>query len=261
MRSLFYTVVEFVKNHIISSVVTAVVVIAVSVCVGVMAHQHSHPEFTATEPTISVGGFEGTNALPQGGEPLPTEEITESSSEPVVEVTEPSVEVTAPLEPTDSEPTSPSTTEPLPTEPAKPTEATPTEPAFTEASPTEAPVPETAPTELDPNDPWSKFAGPADLETGLSWDGVSPIIYTYTDGTTGTEPRPEAMYELCPGVFRYLPPDTTPGELYDGHCKYCGREGGDGANGTCLRFWRGGDHTCEHCGVVVPQDTCHSCAS
>lgn len=100
-----------------------------------MVFQHNHPEFNATEPSISVGAIEGNNALLQEAEPLPTEEIAEPSSEPVVEVTEPSVEVIIPLETADPEPISPPITEPLPTEPAKPTETTLTEPKFTEAPP------------------------------------------------------------------------------------------------------------------------------
>ena len=100
----------------------------------------------------------------------------------------------------------------------------------------------------------------ADPETGISWDGVSPIIYTYTDGTTGTEKRDGATYESVPGMIATINlafEEST--SDYDGNCEHCGKKGGDGTNGTCLRYFGGGDHTCAHCGDTVPVKTCHTC--
>lgn len=104
----------------------------------------------------------------------------------------------------------------------------------------------------------------ADTKTGISWDGVSPIIYTYPDGTTGTEIKVGATYESLPGMFitvtkYHLPADSSEPAKDLSLCDHCGRKGGDGSNGTCLRYWAGGDHTCKNCGTIVPVNTCHSC--
>lgn len=104
-----------------------------------------------------------------------------------------------------------------------------------------------------------KFVKPADTSTGISWDGVSPIVYTYSDGSTGTEPKIGATYEYVPGMIGtvYAPVEEVD---YDGvHCTHCGKVQEDGTNGTCLRYWTGGDHECQNCGAVVPEDTCHTC--
>ena len=96
----------------------------------------------------------------------------------------------------------------------------------------------------------------ADPETGISWDGVSPIIYTYPDGTTGTEKRDGATYEQVPGMF------NTVVEIkhveYNGKCSDCGKTEGDGTNGSCVQ-WLMGDVDCPHCGVHVSVRTCHTC--
>ncbi len=56
------------------------------------------------------------------------------------------------------------------------------------------------------------FVQAADPETGISWDGVSPIIYTYPDGTTGTEKREGASYEKYPNMFTTIVTVPTGGE-------------------------------------------------
>lgn len=98
----------------------------------------------------------------------------------------------------------------------------------------------------------------ADPNTGISWDGVSPIIYTYPDGTTGTEPRVGATYEAMPGITGTIYAPIEP-EEYDGRCPDCGKVEGDGTNSTCLQYWAGGGANCDHCGEFVPEDTCHTC--
>lgn len=109
-----------------------------------------------------------------------------------------------------------------------------------------------------------KYVGPANTATGVSWDGVSPIIYTYTDGTTGTKPKDGATYESRPGVT-----STYTGYVVgsnaeipaDGvfHCEHCGKVCGDGSRGTCVRWLVGGNHTCKSCGKTVPGNVCHTC--
>jgi len=100
----------------------------------------------------------------------------------------------------------------------------------------------------------------ADPTTGISWDGKSAIVYIYPDGTTGTTPKHGATYEQVPGMTAtYEDPNhmDTPEEIYN--CPHCGKVEGDGANGTCLRYWTGGTHDCPHCGESVPVKTCHTC--
>ena len=96
----------------------------------------------------------------------------------------------------------------------------------------------------------------ADPNTGISYDGKSPIIYTYEDGSKGTEKKKGAYYEVEPGLIRYYyPPDDVP---WDGTCSHCGKIAGDGLNGTCVR-WLMGDMTCPNCGVFVKNGECHTC--
>ena len=94
----------------------------------------------------------------------------------------------------------------------------------------------------------------ADPETGISWDGVSPIVYTYTDGSTGTSPQNGAKYEAAPGVTRvYLELNN----VYDGKCDNCGKTQGDGTNGTCV-IYRMLDN-CSKCGATGVLNHCHTC--
>ena len=96
----------------------------------------------------------------------------------------------------------------------------------------------------------------ADPNTGISYDGKSPIIYTYEDGSKGTEKKKGASYEVIPGLIRYYyPPDEIP---WDGTCSHCGKVAGDGLNGTCVR-WLMGDMTCPNCGTFVKKGECHTC--
>lgn len=96
----------------------------------------------------------------------------------------------------------------------------------------------------------------ADPNTGVSWDGKSPIVYTYTDGTTGTVPKDGATYEQVPGVVNTV--TETKHVEYDGKCSDCGKTEGDGTNGTCAQ-WLMGDVDCPICGVHVAVRTCHTC--
>ena len=90
------------------------------------------------------------------------------------------------------------------------------------------------------------------------------IIYTYTDGTTGTVPKNGATYVDFRGIVRVYsdaleqaqekyPPNDEPTR-----CSDCGKVLGDGTNGTCLRYLMNG-HDCHNCGEYVPARTCHSC--
>lgn len=96
----------------------------------------------------------------------------------------------------------------------------------------------------------------ADPSTGISWDGKSPIVYTYTDGTTGTVPKDGATYEGLPGkiTIYHAPKDVETVKT----CSYCGKAKGRGQNGTCIR-WLMGDAVCPNCGEHVKSHTCHTC--
>ena len=122
----------------------------------------------------------------------------------------------------------------------------------------------------DPNGNPTSYVAPADPKTGISWDGVSPIIYTYADGTTGTEPKLGATYYINPYMIGTVnaytlgqqDPDEFLGGGSDGSvetCRHCGKPSGDGTNGTCVHWMVEGTHTCKHCGEAVPGKTCHTC--
>lgn len=94
----------------------------------------------------------------------------------------------------------------------------------------------------------------ADPETGISWDGVSPIIYTYEDGTTGTEKRDGAKYEYLPGwnvVYKAV--RDSAGREYGTICQQCGKEVGNGCSHSSTSYY------CVFCGKRIPADTCHEC--
>lgn len=100
----------------------------------------------------------------------------------------------------------------------------------------------------------------ADPNTGISWDGVSPIIYTYPDGTTGTEPIEGATYEQVPGVIGtiYVERDSA-GRIIGRICTACGKKIAHISKGTnCVQS--SSTFYCECCGVYVAVYTCHTCA-
>ena len=55
---------------------------------------------------------------------------------------------------------------------------------------------------------------------------------------------PDASYS------QYIPPTVH-------YCDECGKEQGDGTDGTCMRWMK--DKTCPNCGTEVPKHTCHTC--
>ena len=90
------------------------------------------------------------------------------------------------------------------------------------------------------------------------------IIYTYTDGTTGTVPKNGATYVNFKGFVRVYSDaleqaqEKYPVDDEPTRCSDCGKVLGDGTNGTCLRYLMNG-HDCPNCGKYVPAQTCHSC--
>lgn len=174
----------------------------------------------------------------------PTLEIAATPSATATPTAEPIPEAT--VEPT-AVPTSEATKNPT----AKPT-ATPT--AKPTVQPTTTPSATKKPTVVQRANP----------DTGISWDGVSPIIYTYPDGTTGTEKRLGAKYEAYPGVIYTIEKadiaTPTPSSADSDACSHCGKTMGDGTNGTCVRYSMiNKDMICLSCGETIPARTCHSC--
>ena len=103
------------------------------------------------------------------------------------------------------------------------------------------------------------YVGRADPSTGLSWDGVSPIIYTYPDGTTGTEPREGATYEVVPGVTStYTIPCDAVGREKGSICPQCGKEIQTLSSGKYCKQTPN-SHYCGQCGSYITAYTCHTC--
>lgn len=125
-----------------------------------------------------------------------------------------------------------------------------------EGSSSTAPTPTTSSIDTASSSSTAKVVQMADPETGISWDGVSSIVYTYPDGTTGTEKREGATYEQVPGVINTIV--GTEHVEYDGKCSDCGKTEGDGTNGSCVQ-WLMGDVDCPNCGEHVEVRTCHTC--
>lgn len=119
----------------------------------------------------------------------------------------------------------------------------------------------------DPNGDPFDFVRYADPLTGLSWDGKSPIIYTYEDGTTGTTPQLGATYYSDPYTIStvnaydmgWITYDEFSGGASDSTCLHCGKPMGNGLNGTCVRWMAGSSHVCPNCGETVATQVCHTC--
>lgn len=101
----------------------------------------------------------------------------------------------------------------------------------------------------------------ANTDTGISYDGESPIIYTYPDGTTGTEKLDGAKYEKLPGIYVtvHLPKDDS-GRLVGSVCEICNKKVGhkyypDGCEQFSLSRY------CSYCGEFTEAYTCHHCTS
>ncbi|MBE6638908.1 MAG: hypothetical protein E7616_05575 [Ruminococcaceae bacterium] len=100
----------------------------------------------------------------------------------------------------------------------------------------------------------------ANTDTGISWDGKSPIIYTYPDGSTGTTPKNGATYEVVPGLIgTYEVVLDSAGRELGSICQSCGRTIGSGSNNTCLQSPN--NTYCAHCGASVSAGKCHTCSS
>ena len=241
--NIYKAIATFVRTHTVVTVTTAVaaVVIAVAVPVGIHIARSSPDETSDTSQDIvdTTDSTEDTTApdSTEFGESTSSEttDTSEGTTEP--EDTTTFEETTKP-----QETTAPDSTEPAETKKPEPDHS------VTSNDETSAPV----------------VVQRADISTGISWDGVSPIIYTYPDGTTGTEPQIGATFESYPGrvvtvTKSHLPDDSSEPDKDLSVCDDCGRKYGDGTNGTCISYWTGGDHICEHCGVTIPVNTCHTC--
>lgn len=261
------------NKQIFAITLCILVVVAVAVPVGVHMVRSSSDEPIDT----SQGVFDETTGEPSDSETMPEETTGEGiETEPVEpdngetnevshETNNVSHETNDTSEDTTDSDTSTTSSKPVDTTaPAEETTSKPVETTKPDKETTNKPDDTTSPSEATTSRPVVKQV--ADRETGISWDGISPIIYTYPDGTTGTEIRVGATYEALPGRFitvtkYHMPEDPSETTRDLSVCSHCGKKGGDGTNGTCLRYWTGGDHICEHCGTTIPVKTCHTCNS
>lgn len=98
-----------------------------------------------------------------------------------------------------------------------------------------------------PSKPESSGTGVADINTGIGWNG-KPIVYHYSDGTTGTEPQEGAKYEYEEGIWRVV------GALEpikdDGRCDDCGRKNSE-CDGRVVDWY------CEICKKNIKAFECH----
>lgn len=109
---------------------------------------------------------------------------------------------------------------------------------------------------------WERYAGPADPKTGISWDGVSPIIYTYPDGSTGTELRDGAQYEASPGnIVTYEAPRDAVGRVIGTICETCGKAVGTYLTRDTDCYQTTYSEYCSDCGKWKDAYTCHSCVA
>lgn len=225
---------------------------------------------TTIAPDNTTASLTVTTTAPTTTESVTTELSTEETTEPTTEPAETEPVITT-LPTTGPTPTAPPTTNPPLTEPPATTPFQ-TEPG--QDNSTGANNSQNGSSDADNSDETvatnptngniGNYVGPADPYTGLSWDGVSPIIYTYPDGTTGTEPMVGATYERKPGVIIAYTGSglgsietSPPTNIF--YCEHCGKTCGDGADGTCVRWLVDGEHTCTNCGATVPAHVCHTC--
>lgn len=251
MKNVFLNIIKatfsFAKAHTAITIATAsaVAVTAVAVPVGV--------------------------SIAKNNNVVSAEEIEIIEETIIIDKTDVSSENNSSVEDTTSVEESPVVSEPT-EEPVTSKEETPAHPQTTPSVPSQPTKPETKPEESKPTQNQTssststsgkKFVQLADPETGISWDGVSPIVYTYADGTTGTEKREGAKYEGAPGMITTIVTVSTKNEQTPSKkprvCDECGKEKGNGGSNTCLRYWTGGGDECPCCGEHVPEDTCHTC--
>lgn len=99
----------------------------------------------------------------------------------------------------------------------------------------------------------------ADTNTGISWDGVSPIIYTYPDGSTGTEKRDGATYEYLPGMIQtYKIERDLTGREVGSICLSCKKAVGRLSKGLYCKRVNIAVY-CTECGAFIPAFKCHTC--
>ena len=210
----------------------------------------------------------------------------QATTNPTIETTEPTTEsTTAPTTEPTTEPTTAQTTKPT----TQPPTTTPTTTPTTKPPATDPPK-ETTPPATNPTEPTSgssnnrktlygydtttgrtvpeeivwDHAGYTDLDKLIAWDGVSPLIFIYSDGTVGTEPREGAQYESKPYILTtYVIYRDASGRAAGETCKHCGKEVEAVTHKPknrvdyCTHYNFG--HYCSYCGKWVDSYKCHDC--
>lgn len=264
LKAIFATIKGFVQAHAVASIATASVVavtaVAVPVTVHVVNEQKQAENAPYTEPFVQeLDDKYEQQAKEEQEAGLPSQAEQEAAAKAEAEA-----QAKAEAEKKAAEEAAKAEAEKKAQEEAAKQEAEKVEPAPKPVDPPveSTPAPQPAPEKVEKPAPSTpQVVQMANPDTGISWDGKSPIVYTYPDGTTGTVPKDGATYEVEPGFKgTYTAPkeDTVVEKDDDGSCEHCGRKSGDGANGTCLRFWAFDDN-CPHCGEFVAVNTCHTC--
>ena len=109
-----------------------------------------------------------------------------------------------------------------------------------------------------------EHAGYTDLENLVAWDGVSPLIFIYSDGTVGTEPIDGAQYESKPGILStYVIYRDASGRVSGEICKFCSKEveafdhKPKNRVDYCTHY--NFSSYCSYCGKWVESYDCHDC--
>ena len=254
IMNIVRSICTFVKAHTITAIATASVILvtAVGTPVGVLSYRH-HQNIVAEEQRIAAELAEQEAAAKAEAE---AQAKTEAEKKAAAEAAKAEAEIKAAEEAAKAEAEKKAQEEAAKKEAEKVESATNPATPPAEATPAPQPVPEKAENSTSST---PQVVQPADPDTGISWDGVSPIIYTYEDGTTGTEKRDGASYEYLPGMYNeiYYPKDDA-GRYHGEACPSCGKIIGIGTENTCTQSSR--SEYCYYCGIYVHAQTCHTCA-
>ena len=259
IMNIVHAICSFVKVHTITSVVTgaAIILTAVGTPAVVLGYRHQQG-ILAEEQRIATELVEQEAGLPSQEEPEVAAQV-EAEAQAKAEAEQKAKEETEASAKAEAE--KKAQEEAAAKAEAEKQETAQQEEQKTETSRVSEKKPETTNTSNKNNGSTSSqtVVQTANTDTGISWDGVSPIIYTYPDGTQSTTPIDGATYEVVPGwIGTYETARDQVGRPYNSICSSCGKEVGGGGNDTCLQIPREG--YCVNCGVHLQALTCHTCA-
>ncbi|MFI3326864.1 MAG: hypothetical protein R3Y35_11940 [Clostridia bacterium] len=257
------------KNRIIAGVLSAVIV--TGTVVGVMLAKPN--ESVEIEPTPSATIEPTVEPECSDDEDCDDDCCTDEEDEVVEPTISPTTSPTTTPQPSDepveNESTTSPTITPSPTtkpevtttpELPEPTEtAKPVEPSTT---PTVTPEPEIE-TTPDPSPSTEPTPTPEDGDTlypGMIANPVTTSDFAWNryveKGCTVCGSRTCPAYDYANHIFTSINCDSY-NEYESTHCEICGKEEGNGTNGTCLKPM--GDSICYYCGEEIYAGECHTC--